>query len=117
VVSKLEKLLASRVINESIESVLLPTKVVSAMKVDFGLQITGYLICAAAEGLRLVGIVFGDSTGRFADGHSIRTSMVLSQEVIHGYVIAETLNSRYVICGWLCVSYKEYDVRSDGHRV
>lgn len=70
------------------------------MKQDFPVAITGYLTCAAAEGACLVGIVFGDTSGRFVNGHSIRTSAVMERQLIHGYVIVETRNSRYVICDW-----------------
>lgn len=92
--------LNSKLIHEIVDPVLVPTNVLTAMKKDFCVPITGYLTCAAAEGTCLVGIVFGDNTGRFANGHSIRTSVVLERQLMHGYVIVETLNSRYVICDW-----------------
>ncbi|MDC6379916.1 hypothetical protein BW687_006965 [Pseudomonas graminis] len=92
--------LHSKSIRESIEPVSIPARVRNAMATDFGVAITGYLICAAAERMTLIGIVFGDNRGRFKNGHSIRTSVVMERKLIHGYVIVETLNSRYVICDW-----------------
>lgn len=92
--------LHSKSIRESIEPVSIPAMVLDAMATDFGVAITGYLICAAAEGVTLIGIVFGDNRGRFKNGHSIRTSVVTGRQVIQGHVIVETLNSRYVICNW-----------------
>lgn len=92
--------LKSKIIRESVDPVLMPTNVVSAMKQDFPVAITGYLTCAATEAVCLIGIVFGDTSGRFVNGHSIRTSFVLERQLIHGYVIVKTLNSRYVICDW-----------------
>ncbi|UZJ58065.1 hypothetical protein OKW98_15740 [Pseudomonas sp. KU26590] len=92
--------LHSKSIRESIEPVSIPAMVLDAMATDFGVAITGYLICAAAEGVTLIGIVFGDNRGRFKNGHSIRTSVVMGRQVIHGHVIIETLNSRYVVCDW-----------------
>lgn len=92
--------LHSKLIRESIDQVSTPAMVLDAMATDFGVAINGYLICAAAEGVTLIGIVFGDNKRRFKNGHSIRTSAVMGQQVIHGYVIVDTLNSRYVVCDW-----------------
>lgn len=93
-------LLASRVITNADNPVGVPSIVAEAMRVDFGASVTGYLCCTAFEGYHAIGIVFQDLFGRFDNGHGIRTSNVLSKTVVKGYVVIETLNSRYVICGW-----------------
>jgi hypothetical protein len=92
--------LKSKLIGEMIDPASIPATVLNAMTIDFRVPISGYLICAEAEGVALIGIVFGDNKGRFRNGHSIRTSVVLERQVIHGHVIVETLNSRYVVCDW-----------------
>jgi hypothetical protein len=92
--------LHSKLIRDRVDPVSIPAMVLNAMKTNFGVPVTGYLICAEADGVTLIGIVFGDTRGRFKNGDSIRTSVVMGRQVIHGHVIAETLNSHYVICNW-----------------
>lgn len=78
-----------------------PRSVFDAQNVDFGIQVTGYLCCAEYEGPCIVGIVFADARGRFADGKKIRTSRIGRVFQIGGYLLCETHSgSRYVICHW-----------------
>ncbi len=95
-----QSFLHSEVIADIPVAVGIPAKVAAAMKIEFGFRVTGYLVCAVREGLGMIGVVYGDEKGRFANGHSIRTSAVLDAEVIQGYVVVQTLNSLYVICDW-----------------
>lgn len=80
-----------------------PKAITRARAVDFGTSITGYL-CHASIDLHLrclVGIVYGESRGRFADGASIRSSMLEGRWEQEGYSLYRTLNgSTYVICDW-----------------
>ena len=46
----------------------LPQCVIDARKIDFGIQITGYLCCAEFEPPCVVGVVFCETRGRFVDG-------------------------------------------------
>lgn len=52
----------------------LPKCVIDARKIDFGLQITGYLCCAEFEPPCVAGVVFCEARGRFVDGTTIRSS-------------------------------------------
>lgn len=78
----------------------IPTIVATAMKIDFGVQISGYLIYVVPDPLGMIGVIYGDDRGRFADGRSIRTSRKVASSTIEGYEVVQTLNSRYVICSW-----------------
>ncbi|WP_122388410.1 hypothetical protein [Pseudomonas syringae group genomosp. 3] len=78
----------------------IPTIVATAMKIDFGVQISGYLICVVPDPLGMIGVIYGDDRGRFADGRSIRTSRRVASSTIEGYEVVQTLNSRCVICSW-----------------
>jgi len=46
----------------------LPTCVLDAKKIDFGVQVTGYLCCAEFQPPCVIGVVFSESRGRFTDG-------------------------------------------------
>ncbi|AIB44635.1 hypothetical protein [Pseudomonas lurida] len=78
----------------------IPKIVAKAMQVDFDAQISGYLICAIPDPQGMIGVIYVDDRGRFANGSSIRTSRVVASSIIKGYVVVETLNSLYVICSW-----------------
>lgn len=79
-----------------------PTPVSTAQVVDFGVPITGFLCCAQFLAPFLVGMVFGDKRGRFADGNNIRTSAIARVFLHKGYLLCETYSgSRYVVCHWL----------------
>lgn len=93
-------MLNSEIILDVHEQDGLPTIVASAMKIDFGVQISGYLICVVPESPRMIGVIYGDDRRRFENGRSIRTSRLVASSTIKGYVVAQTLNSRYVICSW-----------------
>lgn len=75
-----------------------PPAVVEAMSKDFGVLVTGYLSEAEIKGYSVVGNIYSDQTRRFEDGARIQTSSVVGADLIHGLVVIETFNSRYVIC-------------------
>ncbi|POF95183.1 hypothetical protein BGP83_20075 [Pseudomonas putida] len=72
------------------------------MQAELGLEITGYLssVKYGTGELFLRGIVFGDREKRFDDGELIRTSIIMASQEIQGYLVVQTLNSRYVVCDW-----------------
>lgn len=81
----------------------LPTTVVNAMRRDFGVPVTAY-ISAAAYGpgdLFLEGVVFADRGGRFDDGDTIRTSIIMHSSTVQGFLVVQTLSSIYVVTDWL----------------
>jgi len=79
----------------------LPQCVLDAKEVDFGVPITGYLCCAEFHPPCVTGVVFSEAKGRFADGKTIRTSLVERVYELRGYQLCETYNgSRYVVCHW-----------------
>lgn len=81
----------------------IPASVERAIKINFGVPITGYLCCALFDhGINcLVGIVFRESRGRFEDGATIRTSTLIRKAEHGDYMLFETIGgSRYVICDW-----------------
>jgi hypothetical protein len=68
---------------------------------DFREPVTAYLTSAYfVDGLCL-GIVWGhdrdDETGRFADGHRVHTSKIVTIEKDGDFPVVVTLNSRYVL--------------------
>lgn len=79
----------------------IPSVVLAAMGRDFGGQITGYLCAVQIDRHSITGIVFRDRYCRFRDGAHIRTSTLIGAELIDGYVVVDTLNSRYVVCDFL----------------
>lgn len=93
-------MLNSKIILDVQEQDGIPTIVATAMKTDFGVQISGYLICVVPESPGMIGVIYGDDRRRFENGTSIRTSRLIASSTIKGYVVAQTLNSRYVICNW-----------------
>lgn len=80
----------------------MPSSVKKAMQIDFGWEITAYLSSVeyGTGELFLEGIVFHDREKRFDDGDPIRTSIIMGSDQIHGYLIVQTLSSRYVVCDW-----------------
>lgn len=90
----------------------LPTSVVNAMRRDFGVPVTAY-ISAAAYGqgdLYLEGVVFADRGGRFDDGDTIRTSLILNSEAVEGFLIVQTVSSIYVVADWLGGTFSEASI-------
>lgn len=83
-------------------SITFPTSVAKAMRLSFGLEITGYLssVRFAAGELSLQGFVFGDREQRFEDGAYIVTSIVLHSQELEGLLAVQTLRSVYVVCDW-----------------
>ncbi len=80
----------------------MPSSVTKAMQIDFGWEITAFLSSVeyGSGELFLKGIVFCDREKRFDDGDPIRTSLIMASEEIHGYLVVQTLSSRYVVCDW-----------------
>lgn len=82
---------------------LIPNGVKKAMALKFAMPITGFLCCVEFE-LAIncfVGIVYGESRGRFRDGTTIWTSEVIKRSLVHDYWLVETIGgSRYIICDW-----------------
>jgi hypothetical protein len=71
------------------------------MTVDFGLEVTGYLVCAIETPPVFGGIVYADTRGRFEDGTSIRTSLIRGISFQKGYGVLSTFSgSCYVIVSW-----------------
>lgn len=90
----------------------LPTSVINAMRSDFGVPVTAF-ISAAAYGpgnMYLEGVVFADRGGRFDDGDTIRTSIILNSEAVEGFLIVQTLSSIYVVADWLGGTFSEASI-------
>lgn len=71
------------------------------MKVTYSVPVTGFLVDAFVVANAGIGIIYRharrDSTGRFADGHLVRTSDIVSIESIDGRWLITTVNSIYVV--------------------
>lgn len=79
----------------------LPQCVRDAKKIDFGMPISGYLCCAEFQPPCVIGVVFSETRGRFADGKTIRSSKLEKVFQHKGYQLCETFSgSRYLICHW-----------------
>ncbi|SDQ92083.1 hypothetical protein SAMN05216487_4659 [Pseudomonas sp. UC 17F4] len=80
----------------------MPSSVKKAMQIDFGWEITAFLSSVeyGTGELFLEGIVFCDREKRFDDGDPIRTSFIMGSKEVQGYLVVQTLSSRYVICDW-----------------
>lgn len=83
---------------------LAPKDVLSVEKAarhDFREPVTAYLTSVYFTGGVCLGIVWGhdkdDATGRFADGHRIYTSQIVSIDRDGDFPVIVTLNSRYVL--------------------
>jgi len=78
-----------------------PKAVVVAMGEDFGMPITAFLFSAVDSPPILMGTVYGDTTGRFREGASIRTSRITSVLFVNGYSLFQTVaGSRYMVVSW-----------------
>ena len=81
---------------------------IEAAKVKFDLPLTAILYLPEIEGFSLVGNIFADSRGLFADWRLIRTSTIIEFSECSGYTIASTFSgSRYAL-----VSSKGADVQT-----
>lgn len=79
----------------------LPKCVLDAQTINFGMPVTGYLCCAEFQPPCVIGVVFSETRGRFADGKTIHSSRLERVFELMGYQLCETQNgSRYVICHW-----------------
>ncbi|MEW4948625.1 hypothetical protein [Pseudomonas asiatica] len=93
-------------------AVTLPTSVVKAMRTEFGVPITAFISAAAygAGNMYLEGVVFADRGGRFDDGDTIRTSIILNSEAVDGFLVVQTLSSIYVVADWLGGTFSEASI-------
>ncbi|WP_256585740.1 hypothetical protein [Pseudomonas sp. 02C 26] len=80
----------------------MPSSVIKAMQIDFRWEITAFLSSVeyGSGQLFLMGFVFSDREKRFDDGDPIRTSFIMGSQEIQGYLVVQTLSSRYVVCDW-----------------
>lgn len=79
----------------------IPSAVATAMEMDFGVPISAYLLAAVDSPPILMGTVYGDKTGRFREGASIRTSRITNVDFVNGYSIFQTVaGSRYLVVSW-----------------
>lgn len=79
----------------------IPAAVALAMEIDFGMHITAYLLAAVDSPPVLMGTVYGDTTGRFREGASMRTSAIKNVFFINGYALFRTgAGSLYVVVSW-----------------
>lgn len=79
----------------------IPAAVALAMEIDFGMPITAFLLAAVDSPPVLMGTVFGDTTGRFREGTSMRTSAIKNVFFIDGYALFRTVvGSLYVVVSW-----------------
>ncbi len=79
----------------------IPMGIQNAMELDFGIPITGYLFDAVYSPPVIIGIVYCDSRGRFADGSAIHTSALRGAVSLMGYPVVQTITgSVYVIVSW-----------------
>lgn len=79
----------------------IPPAVAMAMEMDFGTPISAYLLAAVDSPPILMGTVYGDTTGRFREGASIRTSRITSVDFVNGYSIFQTVaGSSYLVVSW-----------------
>lgn len=85
-----------------------PSPVIEAAQIKFDLPITAILYLPEIDGFSLLGNIFNDSRGQFADWRLIRTSTVVEFSECSGYTIALTFSgSRYAL-----VSAKGADVQT-----
>ncbi|WEK31558.1 MAG: hypothetical protein P0Y58_05000 [Candidatus Pseudomonas phytovorans] len=93
--------LSTRPVDEA-SGATMPSSVVKAMQVPFDLEVTAYLssVQYGPGELYLQGVIFNDREQRFEDGASIRTSIIMAAQEIHGFFVVRTLSSLYVVCDW-----------------
>ena len=79
----------------------------NALQAKYAQPVTGFLVDAYVAANAAVGIIYGhagqDGTGRFDDGHLIRSSDVVEIRQSDGRWLIQTLNSTYVI-----VTFKQH---------
>lgn len=79
----------------------IPVGVQIAMKVEFGLPITGYLSGAIYSPPVILGVIYHDRRGRFLDGTAIHTSTLHAAVSAMGYWVVKTRSgSVYVVTSW-----------------
>lgn len=79
-----------------------PSAVAVAMEKDFGVPVTAYLFAAIDSPPVLMGTVYGDTSGRFREGASMRTSRITDVLFIEGYSLFRTVaGSLYVVVSWV----------------
>ena len=79
----------------------IPLAIQSAINLDFGIPITGYLFDVVYSPPVLFGMVYRDSRGRFSDGSAIHTSALRGTVSLMGYPVVQTITgSVYVIISW-----------------
>lgn len=81
------------------ELIELPSAVVKATRIDWGVPIDAYLMDAARVGDRLTGLVYCDLSGVSTDGMTVVTPAVSPVTEISGYslVRSRTGSDHYVI--------------------
>jgi hypothetical protein len=90
-----------RLMTEQQRASSIPAAVAVAMEKDFGMPITAFLFAAVDSPPVIMGTVYGDTTGRFREGASMRTSRITGVSFIDGYSLFQTVaGSRYVIVSW-----------------
>jgi len=71
------------------------------MEKDFGVPVTAFLFAAVDSPPVMIGTIYGDTTGRFREGASIRTSRITNVSFIDGYSLFQTVaGSLYVVVSW-----------------
>lgn len=79
----------------------IPAEVAVAMEKDFGVPVTAFLFAAVDSPPVMIGTIYGDTTGRFREGASIRTSRITNVSFIDGYSLIQTVaGSLYVVVSW-----------------
>ncbi|CRM32998.1 hypothetical protein ACIQRH_00920 [Pseudomonas sp. NPDC090964] len=81
------------------ELIELPTWVVRASAVDWGVTVDGYLVNAARVGDRYAAIVYGDQSGVIRDGMTVVTPSVRAVEQRSGFTLVRSRSGddHYVI--------------------
>lgn len=78
-----------------------PAAVAVAMEKDFGMPITAFLFAAVDSPPVIMGTIYGDTTGRFREGASMRTSRITGVTFIDGYSFFQTVaGSQYLVVSW-----------------
>lgn len=71
------------------------------MENDFGMPISGFLFAAVDSPPVIMGTIYGDTTGRFREGASMRTSRITNVLFVDGYSLFQTVaGSRYLVVSW-----------------
>lgn len=79
----------------------IPEAVAVAIEKDFGVPVTAFLFAAVDSPPVVMGTIYGDTTGRFREGASMRTSRVTNVTFVDGYSLFQTMaGSCYVVVSW-----------------